>query len=187
MIDGHSLVIRLNNFQTRGFERQVGGRCDVFLTNFFTDIDHERPELAAVDRIVASVPNNFRKAKRSYLFHRHAEHIADGMLRLGRQDLYVPSLQDFLDACAICRAAPSTGFMAILFALRHLRWSRLFVTGFSFFRGAEHYFEGPSAPRPRHDFERERVLVAGLLLPLIAAGNVDVDAVMRADLLEATP
>jgi hypothetical protein len=185
IIDGHSLVIRLNNFQTRGFEGQVGTRCDVFLTNFFRDILYERPELAAAGRIVASVPNNFRKARRSHLHHRHAEHIAEGMAHLAGRDVYVPSLETFLAACSDCRAVPSTGFMAVCFVLRHLRWNRLFVTGFSFFRGAEHYFGEEAAPRPRHDFDRERQLFAGLLLPLVAAGTVRLDVVMQRDLVEA--
>lgn len=184
-IDDHELVIRLNNFETRGFERQVGGRCDVFLTNFFTDIRYERPELVDVEHVVASVPNTFRKAKRSHLHHRHAEHIVEGMLRLDRQGLYVPSLDMFLEAYDTCRAVPSTGFMAILFALHHLRRNRLFVTGFSFFRGREHYFNEPGAPRPRHDFDSERVVLARLLLPLIGEGTVRTDATMHKDLVEA--
>ncbi len=185
MIDDHELVIRLNNFQTRGFERQVGGRCDVFLTNFFTDIRYQRPEIADARHVVASVPNTFRKAQQLRLHHRHAEHILQGMKQLDRRDVYVPSLKTFFEACNSCQAVPSTGFMAILFALRHLRWNRLLVTGFSFFRGREHYFNQPGAPRPRHDFERERLLVASMLMPLVAEGGVRTDTVMHDDIAEA--
>ena len=134
--------------------------------------------------MVASVPNNFHKARRSHLHHRHAEHIAEGMCRLGRKGVYVPSLYRFREACQACRAAPSTGFMAIMFTLHHLRWRRLYVTGFSFFRGREHYFAGLAAPRPRHDFDRERLVLAGMLLPLIEAGTVITDALLHQDLLE---
>jgi hypothetical protein len=185
MIDDHELVIRLNNFQTRGFERQVGGRCDVFLTNFFTDIRYRRPEITGVRHVVASVPNTFRKARQLRLHHRHAEHIVKGMEQLDRREVYVPSLEIFVEACNDCRAVPSTGFMALLFALRQLRFSRLLVTGFSFFRGREHYFNQPGAPRPRHDFERERLLVASMLMPLVAEGSVRTDKVMRDDLASA--
>lgn len=187
IIDNHELVIRLNNFQTSGFERQVGGRCDVFLTNFFTDIRYDRPELADVRHVVASVPNNFRKARRSHLHQRHAQHIVEGMERLKRQAVYTPSSTAFTEACLACRAVPSTGFMAILFALHHLRWSQLFITGFSFFRGREHYFNEPGAPRPRHDFERERPVIARMLMPLIVEGSLRVDRAMHNDLVEASP
>jgi hypothetical protein len=185
MIDDHELVIRLNNFQTTGFERQIGSRCDVFLTSFFTDIRYRRPEITGVRQIVASVPNTFRKARRSFLHHRYAEHILEGMEQLDRREVFVPSLGTFFGACNTCQAVPSTGFMAILFALQYLRWNRLLVTGFSFFRGREHYFNQPGAPRPRHDFERERLLVASMLMPLVADGGVRTDTVMQDDIAEA--
>src|SRR4051794_24257549 len=44
-IDSHDMVIRMNNFRIQGFETQVGTRVDLFMTNFFTDIDYKRSEL----------------------------------------------------------------------------------------------------------------------------------------------
>lgn len=184
-IDRHAMVIRLNNFRTAGFERQVGSRCDVFLTNFFTDIRFDRPEIANVPHLVASVPNAFRKRRRSHLHHRHAEHIAEGLERLSRREVSVPSATDFEEACADCRAVPSTGLMAIRFAVRHLRFDRLFVTGYSFFRGPEHYFREPRSPGNLHDFSREREVVASLLLPLLRSGRAACDPLLRADLERA--
>ena len=183
LIEDHELVIRLNNFQTSGFERQVGGRCDVFMTNFLSDIRYDRPELADVGQVVASVPNDFRKR----LNVRHAENITKGMKWLNRRAVYAPSLPACLEAYHSCRAIPSTGFMAILFALRYLRWSQPHVTGFSFFRGQAHYFKEFGAPWQGHDFESERLLVAGMLMPLIAEGRVRTDIAMHRDLREAAP
>jgi hypothetical protein len=184
-IDGHGFVLRLNNFRTHGYERQVGGRTDLFMTNFFKDIAYDRPELAGVETIIASVPNSFRKAPDRFLQHRHAEHIIDGMNRLGRREVLVPPDTAFANACAQCQAMPSTGYMALRFALDVLRPDRLFITGFSFFRGAEHYFPMPAAPRPRHDFERERILFSRELLPLVASGRVLLDEQLHADLVAA--
>lgn len=187
-IDGHDLVIRLNNFRTVGFERQVGTRCDVLLTNFFTDIRFDRPELAAVPHLVASVPNALRRRRRSHLHHRHGEHIAAGLERLGRRRAFVPSAASFAAASAACGATPSTGMMALRFVLEHLPFQRLFVTGYSFFAaptGAAHYFAGPASPGTRHDFARERVLAAATLLPLLRDGRAACDPLLRADLERA--
>lgn len=181
-IDRHELVIRLNNFRTVGFERQVGSRCDVFLTNFFTDIHFERPELAAVSHLVASVPNAFRKDRRRQLHHRHAAHITTGLEQLGRREVSVPSNAEFAAACTACRAMPSTGLMALRFTSAHLRFKRLFVTGFSFFQGPAHYFGHPGSPPTHHDFQRERSLVAALLLPLVRAGRAACDPLLHAEL-----
>src|SRR5262245_20589078 len=60
-IDRHDLVVRMNNFRTRGFERQVGKRCDIFLSGFCHDVDFNRPELQAAKFVVSSIPANFRK------------------------------------------------------------------------------------------------------------------------------
>jgi hypothetical protein len=184
-IDRHTLVIRLNNFRTVGFERQVGSRCDVFLTNFFTDIRFDRPELAGIPHLVASVPNAFRKARRRLLHHRHAAHITTGLERLGRRDVSVPSDAEFAAACAACRAMPSTGLMALRFVLAHLRFDRLFLTGFSFFQGPEHYFAHAGSPPTHHDFQRERSLVAAHVLPLVRTGRAACDPLLRAELERA--
>lgn len=95
MIDRHTVVIRLNNFQTVGHELQVGSRCDIFLTKFFTDIRIDRYELQHVKHVVASVPNAFAKHRRQHLHHRHAEHITTGLGQLSRREVCVPSATDF--------------------------------------------------------------------------------------------
>lgn len=188
VIDGHDLVIRLNNFRTVGFEQQVGSRCDVFLTNFFTDIRFDRPELIAVPHLVASVPNALRRRRQAHLHHRHGEHIAAGLERLDRRRAFVPSAAAFASASAACGAVPSTGMMALRFVLEHVPFRRLFVTGYSFFAepaGVTHYFHGPASPGTRHDFTRERSLAAAALLPLMRAGRAACDPLLRADLERA--
>jgi hypothetical protein len=185
MIDRHAVVIRLNNFQTIGHERRVGSRCDIFLTNFFTDIRYDRPELEHVQHVVASVPNVFTKRRRQHLHHRHAEHIVTGLGQLSRRAVWVPSTADFTAACAACRAVPSTGLMALWFVLHHLRFDRLFVTGFSFFHGSPHYFPGERSSGHLHDFARERQLVATWLAPLLDRGVATCDPVLTDDLRAA--
>jgi hypothetical protein len=184
-IDQHAVVIRLNNFRTTGFERHVGTRCDMFFTNFFTDIRFDRDELRTARHVVASVPNAFAKRRRRHLHHRHAEHIVDGLTLLGRRDVSVPSATEFAAACDTCRAVPSTGMMAVRFALRHLRFERLFITGYSFFRGGGHYFPNLRSSGKLHDFRRERRLLASLLVPLLDSGRVRADPLLDEDLRAA--
>jgi hypothetical protein len=186
-IDGHALVVRMNNFRTAGFEPAVGSRCDIFLANFFKDIDFDRPEVGRAAFVASSVPNNFTKSDAAGLFHRHGEHIAAGMERMKRKEVFVPPPAIFRDSQALCGGMPSTGFMAVRLVLGEIRCRTIFLAGFSFFHGRQHYFNAPAAPRPRHDFERERRVLADMLRPLLADGRVRVDPVMARHLFEAAP
>src|SRR5262245_58278101 len=69
-IDSHDLVLRMNNFRTAGFERDVGSRTDIFLTTFHSDVDLMNPALAEARLIVASVPYIFAKSRRRGLLKR---------------------------------------------------------------------------------------------------------------------
>src|SRR5262245_61322180 len=37
-IDAHDVVLRMNNFRTKGFEAQVGARTDIFLSTYYDDV-----------------------------------------------------------------------------------------------------------------------------------------------------
>jgi hypothetical protein len=179
LIDSHNLVIRMNNFQIAGFEPRVGSRVDVFFTNFFTDIRYERSELAEVKYVVASVPNNFRKVRRQHIHHRHAEHLVAGLRAMRRAEVFVPAYDNFRGLVRQWGAFPSTGLMAVLFALDFLPCAKLYVTGFSFFQGTAHYFQDQPASARNHDFLRERELFRALLAPHLASGRVVVDPLMQ--------
>jgi hypothetical protein len=179
LIDGCDLVIRMNNFEIAGFEPWVGSRVDVFFTNFFTDIRYERSELGGVKHIVASVPNNFRKARRQQIHHRHSEHLVAGLRAMQRTEVFVPGWEEFRELVRQWGSFPSTGMMAVLFALDFLPCARLYITGFSFFQGTAHYFPDQPASARNHDFFRERELFRTLLAPHLASGRVVVDPVMQ--------
>ena len=177
-IDSYELVIRMNNFQISGFEAQVGTRVDVFFTNFFTDIRYERPELDQAKYIVASVPNNFQKLHRHHIHHRHAEHIVAGLEALRRTDVFVPEWDTFHEQVRRCSSFPSTGMMAMLFALNVLRCDTLLITGFSFFQDRPHYFQDQPASAKDHDFAQERTYLRTLLVPHVASSRVLIDPLM---------
>ena len=53
-IDGHDLVLRMNNFKIRGFEAQVGTRVDIYMSNFYVpDINFENPDIQRARWIVS--------------------------------------------------------------------------------------------------------------------------------------
>jgi hypothetical protein len=181
LIDGHDLVIRMNNFRLKGFEVQLGRRCDVLLTNFYSDIAYSNPEFGQASLLVSSSPNNYRKLRRRGIRHRHAEYIAAGMSKLGRREVFVPSLDWFLDRIADLGRYPTTGTCGILLILEHLLevCGPVFVTGFSFFRGRSHYFSDAVVDSSlNHDVEREAQLVGKRLLPHINSARIRVDPVM---------
>src|SRR5262245_35056242 len=136
-IDGYDLVLRMNNFRTTGFERQVGRRCDIFLTGFCQDVDFTRPELRAAKLVVSSIPGNFRKLPEANIHTRGGEWITAGMLQMGRRTAYVPDVHKFAGLIQQVGRYPTTGAMAILMALGELAGtcSKVYITGFSFFEG----------------------------------------------------
>lgn len=183
-IDGHDVVIRMNNFRVGGFERAVGRRTDVLLTNFFKDIDFANPEFQHARMLVSSSPNNFRKLRRLGIHHRHADYITRGMNQLGRRRVYVPPVEWFGQQIAAIGQYPSTGAMGILLILEQLLGvcGPVHVTGFSFFQCHSHYFSNRYVSTINHDPMRERSLIQARLRPWVQSGRITVDASMQADL-----
>lgn len=180
-IDGHDLVLRMNNFRTRGFESAVGARTDLYLTNFYDDIDLTRPELAGVRWVLSAVPNNFVRDFAAGVHTPHAHHIGRGMLALGRDFAAAPEWSEFTHLAARLGAYPSCGAMAIRLFTQHLapRGATASLTGFSCFAGPKHYFQVGEDPTPKnHAPEAERRWLAAELAPWIARGQVTVDAVI---------
>jgi Glycosyltransferase family 29 (sialyltransferase) len=180
-IDGHDLVLRMNNFRTNGFEGQVGRRCDIFISGFCHDVDLRRPELRAARYIVSSIPANFRKLPDLKIHTRGGEWITAGLLALGRRAAYAPDVTGFAGHVTSIGRYPTTGATAILLALEQLASTcpRVFITGFSFFEGPTHYFSSRQIVPRNHDICRERELLRTLLAPAVAGGRVSLDPVMH--------
>jgi hypothetical protein len=188
-IDACDLVLRMNNFRTAGFERQVGRRCDIFCSAFYHDVDLKRPELREPRFIVASIPANFRKLPDCKIHTRGGEWITAGLVTLGRRVAYVPGVDDFAARIARFGRYPTTGAMAILLALEQLLpvCKSVYLTGFSFFDGPSHYYSSqPIVPR-NHDLPAERALLRTLLMPAIASGRVTLDPIMHGHLFGDAP
>jgi hypothetical protein len=180
-IDGHDLVLRMNNFRVAGFEREVGKRTDIFLTTFHGDVDLNNAVMGDARLIVASVPYNFAKCRRRGLQQRHGEFIVRGMRRMVRREVFVPDTDYFAAAKQVIGRYPSTGAMALLLALDFLLpvCGAIFVTGFSFFEGRGHYFHPGRVTAANHDPEREREFLRQRLTPHLASARVTLDERME--------
>ena len=182
-IDGHGLVLRMNNFGVEGFEQAVGRRIDVFMTNFSTRIvNYDNPAVRQARLIVSSRPNNFRKYRRKGVRDVFGRSITAGMHRLGREVVYVPTLDFLCDYTRMLGEYPTTGAMAILLAADWLAGAcrSVFFAGFSFFEGRSHYFSDRHVDAARdHNLIGEKELLSSKLAGLVERGSVTLDPVMQ--------
>jgi len=137
-IDGHDVVIRMNNFQLRGHERAVGRRVDILLTNFSRyTIRFDNPEFSRARWLVSSRPVNFCRRQRQGIHDRLGEHVTAGLITMRRQRVFVPDMACFAAQTASLGAYPTTGLMGLRLVLDVLADQCLEVNfiGFSFFQG----------------------------------------------------
>jgi len=181
-IDGHDLVLRMNNCVTAGHEAEVGRRTDVFLSTFWQDIRLDNPAIQDARFLIAAVPNNF--AKPPPLQHRHGEPITAAMLNLKRKEVFAPAEAYFAEKCRQIGRYPTTGAMAIFLAMEHLLpvCSSVSITGFSFFAGRSHYFSDRDVVPTNHDMQAERAVLQEVLAPHLTSGRVTLDPIMVAAL-----
>jgi hypothetical protein len=159
-IDECDLVLRMNNCQVKGYERNVGYSTDIYMSNFYYDIDFSNPSIEDARYHISSRPNVFRKSRKTNILQRFGEHITEGMLE-GKIDLvYAPESELFSQWCQTLEREPTTGFMAIMLALETLSRviDHVYVTGFSFFEGKSHYFSDATVD-PFHSVATERDLI----------------------------
>lgn len=185
-IDGHDLVLRMNNFRVTGFEPSVGSRVDVYMSNFYVpDIDFTNPDIGRASWIVSSRPNTFRKPKTHSLDLRFGEHITEGLCALDATGAYVPSLEYIRGLTEQVGNAPTTGMMAILLATEILlpRCQSVYVTGFSFFEGKSHYYKSAADDlSSHHNPQTEKTVLAQRLRPFFEDGRVTCDETVAAHL-----
>lgn len=184
LIDGHDLVLRMNNFRTAGFESQVGGRTDIFLSTYCDDVNLQNAELRQVKWLISSMPYNVLRHRSLGVPHVHGAHLARGLRQLSRRQMFVPDWDLFLATKRELGKYPTTGAMAALLATRVLsRVCRsIYFTGFSFFQGKSHYFRDAQTVPRNHDMQREQQFIRELFEPFVAAGRIRLDGSMMAQL-----
>lgn len=171
LVDGHDVVVRVNNYKV--IPPATGRRTDVFYSFFGTSIRMGRDELAAdgVTLCMAKCPDarpidsdwHERKGKQAGIdFRPIYRRRADWWFCA----TYVPEAADFLRGFDLLgRHVPTTGFAAILDILS-FEPGALYLTGFDFFRSARHNvteaWAMKNADDPiRHVPERELAWLSG--------------------------
>lgn len=181
-IESHDLVLRMNNCLVHGFEQHVGARTDVYMSNFFHDIDFSNPAISGAGFHVSSRPNVFRKSKRRdngerQIQFRYGQHIARGMVLGGIRRVFAPSAKQFIDWFDTLGSEPTTGFTAIQLAMTLPSIEQIYVTGFSFFEGKSHYFSDQNI-QPFHNIQDERSLLCGQLREEASRGRLTCDPIL---------
>ena len=148
LVDGHDVVVRVNNYRLVG--EATGRRCDVFYSFFGSSIRKEAAELRrdGVTLCMSKVPDahaiesewHRRNGKMIGVDYRpHYRRRADWWFC----DTYVPTVEEFLVGFEMLgRRQPTSGFAAIL-AVLGLGPKRVHLTGFDFFRSAVHNVTAP--------------------------------------------
>lgn len=149
-IDGHEVVVRVNNYKTG---RTQGKRCDVFYSFFGGSIKKNADELKAdgVKLCLCKCPDaKFMESE----WHRQKGKLNGVDFRYIYQHrkewwfcpTYVPPLDEFLAVFEMLkRHIPSTGFSALLLVLEQNPAS-VYMTGFDFFASRTHNVNEPWRP-----------------------------------------
>jgi len=148
LVDSHDLVVRVNNYKI--IMPSTGSRTDVFYSFFGTSVRKNAKDLMrdGVRLCMSKLPN--ARLMESDWHRRHGKnagidyrYIYDYRAPWWFCDTYVPSLDEFLAKFEVLgRHQPTTGFAALM-DLLSFEVTRLYVTGFDFFRSGLHNVDEP--------------------------------------------
>jgi hypothetical protein len=142
-IDGHDVVVRVNNY--RLYPLSTGLRTDVFYSFFGSSIKKTARELKTdgVRLCMCKCPNALAIESPWHRKHDKMIGVDFRWIYLKRMewwfcDTYVPSLEEFLYKFELLgKHIPTTGFAALLDLLM-LHPAHVYITGFDFFRSGIH-------------------------------------------------
>lgn len=159
-VDGHDIVVRVNNYK---LSDASGVRTDVFYSFFGTSIKKPRDELIrdGVTLCMSKLPN--AHAVDSDWHRRHCKMIGvDFRPHYERRkdwwfcDTYVPTVPEFMVGFELLgRHMPTTGFAAILDVIAFEPRS-VYLTGFDFFSSGIHNVDEPHRVKNLDDPYRHR-------------------------------
>jgi hypothetical protein len=145
MIDGHDIVVRVNNYRTAGIEANTGRRTDVHYSFYGSSIKKTAEELQkdGVKLCMCKCPNDkpidspWHEAngqKHGVEFRYIYKHRVDWWFC----PTYIPSTQEFMQQFNLLgKHIPTTGFSAIL-TIASFDVKELYITGFDFFSSGVH-------------------------------------------------
>lgn len=163
-VDGHDVVVRVNNYK---LSEAAGRRCDVFYSFFGTSIRKSAEELRrdGVTLCMSKCPDAHVVESE---WHRRNDKMIGVDFRPHYErrknwwfcDTYVPTVDEFMVAFDLLgRHMPTSGFSAIHDVLSFSPRS-VYLTGFDFFRSGVHNVDEPHRVKNlddpfRHEPERE--------------------------------
>lgn len=140
-IDKYDIIVRVNNYKIKGFEKNVGTRTDVFYSFFGSSIRKTKEELIedGVKLCMCKIPNAVchptewhkkKGFKYGYDFRYHHKKRENWWFC----DTYIPTYEQYMEYFELVdRHVPTTGFGAILEVIG-CEPSELYITGFSFMK-----------------------------------------------------
>ena len=154
-IDSFDVVVRFNGCAIRGFERDVGSRTDILVTNPYPDTFHRSPaDGLPCGMILVIAPQTRRGDKEVF-----TEWAGD------REVLFTFTPAIYGLEAAAHSGGVTTGIYAISLLRRVLLPSRLAVTGFTLFQDETAHYWSDEMPRGvvSHDLQRDAELLVDLL------------------------
>ena len=132
-IDKYPLVARINNYQTKGFEKQIGRKTDIWFNGANSKL---KLQTAKYSNIIVLMPSQIILKKQSDL----NGHVSK-RLRLDKKNYTTVSLSDiqyFESQVGYNRL--TTGLYSILWAIKN--YNEVIIHGFDFFQDSKaHYYD----------------------------------------------
>ena len=132
-IDKHPLVARINNYQTKGFEKQIGSKTDIWFNGANSKL---KLQSAKYSDIIVLMPSQVILKKEADL----NGHVSK-RLKLDKEQYTTVSLsniQNFENQVGYNRL--TTGLYSILWALKN--YNEVIIHGFDFFQESKaHYYD----------------------------------------------
>ena len=132
-IDKHPLVARINNYQTKGFEKQIGSKTDIWFNGANSKL---KLQSAKYSDIIVLMPSQVILKKEADL----NGHVSK-RLKLNKEEYTTVSLsniQTFENQVGYNRL--TTGLYSILWALKN--YNEVIIHGFDFFQESKaHYYD----------------------------------------------
>lgn len=147
-VDGHDIVVRVNNYKL--LNAATGHRVDVFYSFFGSSIRKESPELKrdGVTLCMCKCPNAQPIESEWHRKHKKMGGIDFTKIYRRRNDwwfcpTYIPEVEDFMATFRMLGGrVPTTGFAAILDVIS-FNPSAVYLTGFDFFTSGKHNVNEP--------------------------------------------
>ncbi|KJF73162.1 hypothetical protein RP75_13225 [Agrobacterium arsenijevicii] len=169
-IDKFDVVIRVNNFRIRGFEKHIGSKTTYAL---ISPACMESDDLKSLDPrnvfvLGANLRNDYEKIKTRLTDEKRGCHVVPPAENVLNPALYVDALRVDMNFDLSETQWPSTGIVAVQWARdMHGKAASIYVHGFDFYSDNRstltRYFNVTTKSDGKHDFDREKQFMASLL------------------------